>query len=236
MELHLHQLEILKKLMYNPKLNFSNLQIDNLTSKHFNYHLKVLVENELVQKCEGGYQLTLKGKQFVAKVDEADMNIEQQPKVNVGVLIERINKKGEKEFLVSKRLKHPYYGKVGGLTGKIRFGEQAEDTARREVFEETGMTGDFQLAGISRKMAYQVETKENISKRVFIQDQVMFLFRVTNPVGKLKEKIADQENFWQSYDQILKRDDLFDTFLEYLKFSYTNKMESIEKVVEAQGF
>lgn len=234
MELHYYQSEIIKKLMYNPRLKFSNLQIEGLSSKHFNYHLQELVKLDLIKKNENVYELTILGKEYVAKVDEASMQIESQPKVNVGVLVERVNEYGKKEYLLSKRLKHPYYGKVGGITGKVRFGEKTEDTARRELFEETGLTGDFQFSGIVRKMSY---TDNKVTgNREFVQDQVMFLFRVTNTVGEFKPMIKDQENFWQDYEGITKRKDLFNTFLKYLDISINKRMDNIEYVAEAEGF
>jgi ADP-ribose pyrophosphatase YjhB (NUDIX family) len=237
MELHFYQSQILKRLLFNQSLRFSDLRIKDLTSKHFNYHLQELVKLDLIRKNEKGYELTILGKEYVAKVDTDNMHIESQPKVNVGVLVERINKSGEKEYLCTKRLKHPYFGKVGAVSGKVRFGEQLEETARRELFEETGLTGDFQMAKVIRKIAFKYDPEKKEPTNEAVQDQVMFLFFVTNPNGEFKAKIKEQENFWLTYDEILKREDLFNTFVQNINYSRTEKLDNgFELVTVAEGF
>lgn len=42
--------QILKKLMYNPRLKFSEMQINDMTSKHFTYYLKKLKEDVMIEK------------------------------------------------------------------------------------------------------------------------------------------------------------------------------------------
>ncbi len=224
---------ILKKLMYRPKLRFTDMQLEDMSSKHFTYYLKKLLEEELITKKDSLYYLTDKGKDFVARLDEANMQYEKPPKISVAVFPERENNEGEKEILVNRRLKQPYYGKVGGFTGKVRFGESFEDTARRELLEEAGLTGDFSLVGIKRKFAYKMVDDEK--KRV--QDQIFVFFKAVNLDGDFKEKIADQENFWVKFDDVFDRDDLYNTYLGFLEYVVdAEKMDGFEFEVKAEGF
>lgn len=231
MTFHFIQREILGKLMFNPKLKFSELQLDEITSKHFNYHLQKLVEEGFILKDTGYYLLSEKGKGYVGKIDDVRLKIEKQPKVSVGILVRRFEK-GKEEFLLSRRLKQPYFGKVGGFTGKVRFGETFEDTARRELLEEAGIDGDFKMSGIVRKMAY----KEEGNEKTFVQDQVMVLFLVENIKGDVILRSKESENFWLAYEKIAKRKDLYNTFLHFLEISRSKAMRNIEYFAEAEGF
>lgn len=58
-----------------------------------------------------------------------------------------IIRNSEGKLLLQQR-KHPY-GKWGVPCGLMELGESAEDTARREIFEETGLTlGNLTLFGV----------------------------------------------------------------------------------------
>ncbi|HLD03743.1 MAG TPA: NUDIX domain-containing protein [Candidatus Dojkabacteria bacterium] len=230
MNLHPYQLTILEKMMYNPKLKFSNLQIKGLTSKHFNYHLKKLVENDLLEKSRYGYVLTKFGKDYVSKLDESNMQQEIQPKVSVALYITRIVA-GKREYLVTRRLKQPYYGKVGGVSGKVKFGERFQEAAERELLEETGLTGKFTQAHIHHKLAHGPENKSHYN-----QDNIFIIFQVTNTKGHLITHTPEQENFWISETDLRKRDDLFNTLLEFIGYAHKVDGKFTEGVIMEKGY
>lgn len=229
MNLHFYQLTILHKLMYNPRLKFSDLQIESLTSKHFNYHLQQLKELKLIEKSDFGYVLTDVGKNFVSKLDETTMQEEVQPKISVALIVTRDNG-SEREFLVTKRLKQPYYGKVGGFTGKIRFGETFVQAAKRELLEETGLTGKFKLAHVHHKLAYEKDPQK------FFQDNIFVIFHVTDPEGKLITRNNEQENFWIAESELFKRQDLFNTFPHIVKYALTADQKVSEGKIKEIGY
>ena len=79
--MHRHQLRILKKLMFNPKLRFIDLLNEDITSEHFTYHLQQLIEKGLITKSNNMYLLTDKGKDYVGILDEETLEEEKNPKV-----------------------------------------------------------------------------------------------------------------------------------------------------------
>lgn len=231
-QFHYYQNMILKKLMYQDAQKFSELQIPNIESKLFTYHLKKLREQKFVEKKDNKYYLTLDGKMYLDRIDEANMDIEKLPKVSVATYPLRVNKDGVTEILLSRRLKHPNYGKVVGIGGKVRFGETFEETAKRELLEETGLRGKFEMTNILRKIAHNSE--EEGSKA--IMDIVFVLFKVTEVEGELLNEIKDQENFWYELDKVKDRDDISETLPHFIDKALNGKLDPFEQIVEMEGF
>ena len=233
-QFHIYQKQILKSLMYKSSLRFNELMIPELSSKHFNYHLKKLIEGGYVTNKNRQYILTDEGKELVGRMDEMEMDLEKQSKVSVAIFVQRGVGENE-EYLVNKRLKEPYKNLVGGFTGKIRFSETFEQGARRELFEETGLTGDFEFIDVYHKLAYKKMEDGNTK---IIQDVTMIDFKVTHIKGKLSDKNDDLESFWMSYKELVKRKDLFNTFLDKLEF-VRNPQKGVqfrEIITEAEGY
>lgn len=220
-KLHYFQKELLKKLTLSAKgLRFNELLIEGLESEHMNYHLQKLIEFELVQKQEQYYQFTDEGKDYSNQLDDNVDIVEKQPKTSVLLVVVRYNeKKKEEEYLVNKRLRQPYYGKVGLLTGKVRFGESLEQAVKRELYEESGLSaGSVKLLSIYHK----IRTKEVET----VQDVIFYRHLVTEVSGDLITKTAFQENFWATAKELQQRDDRYDTFQlktteEYLQDTLT---------------
>lgn len=229
-KLHYYQIELIRKLILKPKIRFNDLLIEGLGSEHMNYHLKKLVEMGMVIKHEGKYTLTDSGKDYSNLLDDEKWTLEKQPKTSIIIRGIRENKKGEIEYLLNKRLRHPYFGKVGRITGKVRFGETLEDAARRELFEETGLTAKhFKLEEIYRKMRKRTD-------RSWVQDVIFYIFFVTDFSGKLIRKTSFQENFWVSKSTLLKKKlDVYDD-LDLNDNTKPQKLFITEHVGIAEGY
>lgn len=229
-KLHYYQQEIIKSLTLTPKLRFNQLQIKGLESEHTNYHLKKLVLLKLVEKKEENYSLTDKGKDYSNLLDDQIKIVEKQPKVSIIVNAQRVNESGEIEFLMNKRLRQPYFGKVGRITGKVRYGETMKEAAERELFEETGLTAtSFYLYEIYRKMRHRNEGD-------FVQDVLFYQFYVTGIEGSMIKKTEIQENFWATAEELNMRDDLYDDLnLEPIDTSMQLKFAESNEEVE-EGF
>jgi len=195
-----------------------------------NYHLQKLIELGLIEKADTGYQLTAEGKDYTNLLDEKGAIVERQPKTSV--LLHVVRKvEGKIELLASRRMKQPYLGKIGRLSGKVRFGETLEQAARRELYEETGLTAkEFVLEEVFHKLRHD-------SNGIFVQDVLFYKVFIREPKGTLIEKTPFQENFWLSKEQYEKDTslDFFDTF-EWIERYEPKQLVFLEDVGEEEGF
>lgn len=200
--LHDAQVAILHVLLFRPEANFSQLQKEgNLTSDHFTFHLKRLLEQGIVEKnADGQYVLTVAGKEYANRFDTDARKIERQPKVAVLLLISR----DDGRMLCQQRLKQPYYGFWGRPTGKVQWGETILETAARELMEETGVTAKLELKEIHHKMDYDKNTKK------LLEDKIFFSVVGTYISGELKEEFEGGRNAWMSLEEVQAQEKVFD--------------------------
>ena len=90
---------ILKKLLFNPKSRFSELNTTTLTNDQFTFHLRHLIEKRLVEKVGDKYQLTTAGLELAGRMDTKRKVIVKQPKVSVMVYVSQ-NDKFFKDFVI----------------------------------------------------------------------------------------------------------------------------------------
>jgi ADP-ribose pyrophosphatase YjhB (NUDIX family) len=224
---HYYQKQILKKLIHSEiGLHFTDLLLVGLESEHVNYHIQKLIELDLVFKKDNLYYLTNLGKDYINQLDDKNEVVEKQPKISVLIKPRRFNTdKNTMEYLMYKRLKQPYFGKVGSIGGKVRFGESMEDAAKRELYEETGLiTNKLILIEVYRKI-------RNDEKQNTVQDVIFFIYWGEDISGTLIEKSEIQENFWATAEELYKRDDLFDDFgiqSDDKPFEYSESKGSVE--------
>lgn len=197
--LHLAQTKILRELLFMPAARFAELQkASGLESDHVKFHIKQLVKLGYINKIGNAYQLSVIGKEYANKLDTDAGVIERQPKVAVLLVVEQYNPKTHMaEYLLQKRLKHPYFGFWGAPTGKVRWGETLIDAAARELKEETGLTGTFEYRGIYHERVRHQETGEIIEDKLF---QLMFCDRFG---GKLQVEFDGGHNAWRMLEDMM---------------------------------
>jgi 8-oxo-dGTP diphosphatase len=195
--IHAAQTSILRELLFQPLAGYTELQKPTkLSSDHFNFHIRRLVDLQFVEKVAGGkYTLTTRGKEYANKLDTDSNTIERQPKVAVLLAIMRENK-GVEELLFQERRKHPYYGYWGFPTGKIRWGESILETAARELNEETGLVADHELRGVYHERTYEQESHESL------EDKIFFVVKCTNTSGELVKEFQGGCNHWLSPNEL----------------------------------
>lgn len=205
-KLHKYQVKILANLSTEAGLKFNKLLIDGLESEHMNYHLKRLLDIGLVQKDNNRYFLTDAGKDYVSYMSDDVEFVEKQPKTSVLLHVVRKDESGKIFVLLSKRLKHPYYGKIGRLTGKVKFGETLMDASRRELYEETGLQSESMvLERIWHKIGFN-------KRNECVQDSLFYRFFIKDTYGNFIEKTPYQHNLWLSKEDLLNKEkfDFFD--------------------------
>jgi len=188
--LHPAHVAILRVLLFQPNARFAQLQkASALTSDHFSFYLKQLIDEAYIHKDEqGAYALTSKGKEFANRFDTDARTVERQPKTAVCLMIYSADGKQ----LVQQRLKQPFYGYWGRPTGKIRWGETILNAAARELQEETGLTADLTFASIYHKMDYNKDTGE------LLEDKIFFVIECQHPHGTLITDFEGGRNAWMT--------------------------------------
>jgi ADP-ribose pyrophosphatase YjhB (NUDIX family)/predicted transcriptional regulator len=228
-ELHEAQGQILKTLLLNPNARFSDLNKTELSSDHFNFHIKRLVEVGLIEKNQSGlYSLTSIGKEFSNRMDTDSGQIERQAKISINIgCIREVN--GEREYLAQCRLKNPYFGYWGFVGGKVRWGETIFEAAARELEEETGLKGQFKFVGIKHKMDYETDDK-------MLEDKFFFVVTAFDLEGKLKEEFEGGKNKWVTKKEFLEFEKLFDGIEDTIYLHESANLEFIEKKYVVKGY
>ncbi len=211
-DVHKVQTSILRALLFAPHAGFAELQkTTELTSDHFTFHVKKLMEAGLVEKSDAKYLLTPRGKEYANRMDTDENEIEKQPKVSVALLVER-QVDGRREFIVQQRLKQPYYGFYGRLGGKVRWGESFEEAATRELAEETGLTGDFTFSHIFHKRDYRKSDGQLLEDKVFV---VMYC---DSAAGEMMETFEGGKNFWMTQEEFIAQDKIFESARDFVTY------------------
>jgi len=228
--LHPAQARILRELLFHPEARYSDMNRTGLGSDHFNFHVKQLLEAGLIEKTPGkAYALTTPGKEFANRLDTDEVVIERQPKIAVLIIPVR-ERNGAKEYLVQRRLKQPYFGYHGFMTGKIRWGSTVEETAARELLEETGLTaGEFRIRGIKHKMDYDAEGK-------LLEDKIFFIIMARGCSDTLTPQFEGGENRWCSTEEIATLSPVFDGVQESIDIAEDAAFSFVEKKYTVSGY
>lgn len=209
---HAAQAAIMRHLLFSPQAGFADLQkAADLSSDHFSFHIKKLVEEGYVDKLEKHYKLTHKGKEYANRMDTDENEIEKQPKVSVAITLERKNDKGEREFLFQQRKKNPYFDFWGRVGGKVRWGESVIQAAKRELLEETGLSAKFEYRLLYHKRDFNKTTGK------LLEDKLFLCVYATEFSGTLMEKFEGGVNRWMTHEEFTtmpKRFKSVDEFLE----------------------
>jgi 8-oxo-dGTP pyrophosphatase MutT (NUDIX family) len=220
---------ILRELLFKPNSRFTDLNIKGLSSDHFSYHINTLIEEGLVSKNESKYSLSIKGKEFANTMDTDEAVIEKQPKIAV-ILIPFKIEEGKKILLLQQRLKEPYYGYNGFLTGKIRFGEKIKETALRELQEETGLSSsDIHIKAI-------VHDHVILENGDLVEDKLFFITTATNLSGEL---ISTQngKNYWATEEEFFKLEKkYYNEDMIYEKSLAKNDLDFLENIYTVETF
>ena len=208
---HPAQAVILRYLLFTPHAAFADLQkATDLTSDHFSFHIKKLIEQGYVDKTAKHYKLTHKGKEYANRMDTDENAIEKQPKISVAITLERKNSKDEREFLFQQRKKNPYYDFWGRVGGKIRWGETVIQAAERELKEETGLLAKFAYRLLYHKRDFNKSTGK------LLEDKIFLCVYATEYSGTLVEEFEGGVNRWMTNEEFHQQPKRFSSVDEFM--------------------
>jgi len=208
---HVAQVIIMRSLLFAPHAGFAELQkATSLTSDHFNFHVKKLIEEGYVDKSDKHYKLTHKGKEYANRMDTDENEIEKQPKVSIAITLERKNDKGEREFLFQQRKKNPYYDFWGRVGGKIRWGETIIQAADRELLEETSLKAKFKYRLLYHKRDFNKATGK------LLEDKIFLCVYATEFSGTLMEQFEGGVNRWMTEEEFHRQPKRFTSVDDFM--------------------
>ncbi|MDD4931284.1 MAG: NUDIX domain-containing protein [Candidatus Colwellbacteria bacterium] len=208
MERNIHEIQglILKGLLLRETARFSELNTDNISSDQFTFHLKQLADQGVIEKTEEGlYKLTVSGKEYANRfdIDSEEIKIEKQAKLSVLIVATRTTD-GNKEYVMQTRLKQPFFGFRGFITGKTRIGESVFDTAKRELNEETGLSAsNLEHVTIYHERIFSVQKE-------LLEDKYFFIFITEDSKGDLIGDFQGGKNEWVTEEKALDGNIFYD--------------------------
>lgn len=107
----MHEIQkfIIVQLSENTGLRYSQMRPPSMEPSQFMYHLKILINKDLVVKLDSGYSLTKKGVQFVDHFDDENLELYEYARVTVAFVYEHT----EHGVLLMQRQHQPAIGRIG---------------------------------------------------------------------------------------------------------------------------
>ncbi len=158
---HHIQRSIAHRLAFSDGLRFGELKPDSIDNKLFNYHLKILVRDGVVEKKDDGlYQLSADGKRLGLRTF---MGNEPLTEHAYSVLILVVRRKVDGAWLLYTRNTHPLLHLQGFMHAVPEYDTAITDTARRQLQAMTGLIGEFTNLGSGFFRVFKDDTLESFT-------------------------------------------------------------------------
>jgi predicted transcriptional regulator len=205
-KLHRAQIAILRRARRSENMRYSDLlKASNVDNDSFKFHLKTLVDSTVLTKNEHGlYSLSPTGKEFANNLDREKRTEQKQPKLSVVIIV----KNGDK-YLFQKRLRNPFWGHWGFLSGPVRWGVEPETAAAAELKKQAGLKAEFEVKGFLRKRDYSAE--ENL-----LEDKQFIVVQAIEVKGKISSDWSGGENAWMTVEEVMSHEQYFSDTVEIL--------------------
>ncbi|MDP2651486.1 MAG: NUDIX domain-containing protein [bacterium] len=191
--MHEVQKHILKRLSLVDKSRYAELKPRTVEGNLFVYHLRSLMRSGLVASTEDGYCLTPKGKLLIDRISFETFNERIQPKIVTLLVVENENK-----YLLYKRRRAPFIGRVGFTYGKIHLEERLREAAERELFEKTNLKADLKHRG-DVYITVHDETE-------LVSHMLCHVFTGTKSQGVLRTDTTIGECYWGKLEDVKDTD------------------------------
>ena len=202
--LHKAEVSILKSLRKMEGSRFSELmRPTGLTSDNFKFYLRNLVKLGWIEKdTTGNYALTPGGKELANNLDETRQTVQRQPKISVLVVASRQRTDGETEYLLQRRLRHPYYGFWGLISGPVQWGESFEETAEAELYKQTGLVAKCAVRSFCRSSDYDMDDE-------LLEDKLFAIMLAQGVRGEISTPWGGGKSQWMTLAKLLTQDKYF---------------------------
>jgi ADP-ribose pyrophosphatase YjhB (NUDIX family) len=186
---------ILRQLSLRGDLRFSEVNVENLPSDQLSYHLRQLIKYGLVEKsAQNVYSLSVNGRSRAILLDAKSNRFIEQGFVACRIVLAR-DSGGGRQYLMQRRTRVPYTGRIAEPGGKVLYGEDVLTAAQRHLLAETGLECDLRVRGI-------VHFKDEYLGRI-VQDKFFFVVLATNSRGDILPKGETSENTWMTLEEII---------------------------------
>jgi predicted transcriptional regulator/8-oxo-dGTP pyrophosphatase MutT (NUDIX family) len=225
-ELHKAQVSILWSLRHTTSARYSSLmRPTGLESDVFKFHLRKLLNQKIIEKnLSGEYFLTKHGKEFANNLSKAKPAIQKQPKLSVAIIASRDTSSG-KLYLFQKRRRNPFYGFWGCITGPVQWGEDIEETAKREFKKQTGLSASYKVHSFYRKSDYDQEAGE------LLEDKLFAVIKATDVQGGIDNSWHGGFNTWMSLDELEEQEKYFKSSRDLINMLDSDRKYSAEKAL-----
>lgn len=157
--MHHIQRHILDLLITNRSRRYSQLRPARIEPNQFVYHLKQLIGDGLVAKCDEGYELTAKGRSYADKLGPGSFDVAWDTAPRDVIFLALRNKAGE--WLLVRRARQPTIDKIGFIATDVTLGESLAQTARRFALTEYDIDAEFEYAGSGTVTLYRADALES---------------------------------------------------------------------------
>jgi len=225
--MHKAQIAILYKLRHSQSASFSELMHEtDLESDVFKFHIQKLIKLNYIYKLTSGeYELTPYGKEFANNLNEEKQTTQKQPKLSMLLIVPRPDHLDVPEYLVQKRMRHPYYGFWGCISGPVQWGEDVEETATRELEKQTGLHASFEVKSFYRTRDYNKETGS------LLEDKLFMVLKAYGVEGLLNESLWPHgTNKWMTQDKLREQQHYFVTSDQAINIVNQDKAYSSQRI------
>lgn len=210
----------MRQLYFKDGLRFAELNVLSSPSDQFSYHLRQLIKYGIIEKKSNVYRLTTAGRSKAIMLYPDQSTFIQQGFLGVRLVVTK-RQDGRQLVLMQKRSAVPYKGKYTTPGGRILFGEDVLNSAKRALLTQTGLAGEASLRGVNHlKDVYQQD---------IVQDKYFFVCLVKDPHGSLLAQGPSGENMWLAYEELRGSRQLVHGCLELVDQAIGELMSFTEK-------
>jgi ADP-ribose pyrophosphatase YjhB (NUDIX family)/predicted transcriptional regulator len=218
-QLHKAQLSILQTLRHSESAKYSLLMRPlDMESDVFKFHVHKLQKLAYIKKLSSGeYVLTAAGKEFANNLDKKKRITQKQPKHSLLLVVSKTDVQGSTVYLFQQRLRHPHWGYWGFMSGPLKWGIDAEITAKKELEKQTGLIADFRVASFYRQRDYEPESGD------LLEDKLFYIMQTDVASGTLKQDYAHGQNAWMTLEELERLEKHFEPTREVAQMLQANK-------------